>query len=171
LSDTCRVVRDGIGIRSSCYKQEVSEMGGENAAQVKHPRLIGRSIMALAAGFVVNVFLSFATDFALSAIGILPSIGDGAMNDTQSLLAAAYRTVYGVISSYVVARLAPYAPLGHALTGAAIGMVLATAGAMATWNQGLGPHWYSLSLVVTALPAAWVGGKLGAKRWVETKRA
>jgi hypothetical protein len=146
-------------------------MTGENALQVKQPRRIGRSIMALAAGFVVNVFLSLATDFALSAMAILPSIGHGAMNDTQSLLAATYRTVYGVISSYVVARLAPYAPLGHALTGAAIGMVLATAGAVATWNQGLGPHWYPLSLVVTALPAAWVGGKLGARHLAETKHA
>ena len=138
-------------------------MGGENAMQVKRPRRIGRSIMALAAGFVVNVFLSLATDFTLFAIGILPPIGDGAMNNTQSLLAASYRTLYGVISSYVVARLAPYGPVGHALTGAAIGMALATAGAVATWNQGLGPHWYALSLVVTALPAAWVGGKLGAR--------
>ena len=48
----------------------------------------------------------------------------------------------------------------------AIGVGLATAGAVATWNQGLGPHWYPLSLVVTALPSAWVGGKLGAKHWV-----
>jgi len=146
-------------------------MGGENAVRLKQPRRIGRSIMALAAGFVVNVFLSLATDFALSALGILPSIGHEAMNDTQSLLAAAYRTLYGVISSYVVARLAPYAPMGHALTGAAIGMVLATAGAVATWNQGLGPHWYALSLVVTALPAAWVGGKLGARDWEITRNA
>lgn len=138
-------------------------MEGESAIQMKRTRSTGRSIAALAAGFVVNVFLSLATDFALSAVDVLPSIGHGAMNDTQSLLAAAYRTLYGVISSYVVARLAPYAPLGHAMTGAAIGMVLATAGAVATWNQGLGPHWYPLSLVVTALPAAWVGGKLGSR--------
>ena len=142
----------------------------QNAVQVKQPWQIGRSIGALAAGFVVDVVLSLATDFALAAAGVLPSIGHGALNDTQSLLAASYRTVYGVISSYVVARLAPYAPLGHALTGAAIGMVLATAGAVATWNMGLGPHWYAVSLIVTALPAAWVGGKLGAKRWAETKR-
>jgi hypothetical protein len=95
-------------------------------------------------------------------MGVLPSLGGGAMNDTQSLIAASYRTLYGVISSYVVARLAPYGPVGHALTGGAIGMALAMAGAVATWNQGLGPHWYPISLVITALPSAWVGGKLGA---------
>jgi hypothetical protein len=139
-------------------------MESDVAEKVKQPRNLGRSVLALVAGFVVNVALSLATDFGLETMGVLPVLGHGAMNDTQSLLAAGYRTLYGVISSYVVARLAPYSPVGHALTGGAIGMVLATMGAVATWNQGLGPHWYPLSLVVTALPSAWVGGKLGARR-------
>jgi hypothetical protein len=132
--------------------------------KIERPRKLGRSILALLAGFAVNVSLSLGTDLALVSIGILPTLGRGVMNDSQSLLAASYRTLYSVISSYVVARLAPYAPLGHALTGGAIGMVLATLGAVATWNQGLGPHWYALSLAVTALPSAWLGGKLGSKR-------
>jgi len=141
-------------------------MESEVAETMKPPRRLGRSVLALVAGMVVNVALSLGTDFALVAMGILPALGRGVMNDNQSLLAASYRTLYGVISSFVVARLAPYGPLGHALTGGAIGMALATVGAIATWNQGLGPHWYALSLVVTALPSAWVGGKLGAMRSV-----
>jgi hypothetical protein len=48
----------------------------------------------------------------------------------------------------------------HALIGGAIGTVLALAGAIATWNMPLGPHWYPIALVVLALPTAWVGGKL-----------
>jgi len=50
----------------------------------------------------------------------------------------------------------------HALIGGAIGMVIATAGAIATWNHvpSLGPHWYSVSLIVGALPMAWLGAKL-----------
>jgi hypothetical protein len=132
------------------------------AESAKRQRSLGRSILALVTGFVVNVALSLGTDFLLVSMGVLPSLGGGAMNDTQSLIAASYRTLYGVISSYVVARLAPYGPVGHALTGGAIGMALAMAGAVATWNQGLGPHWYPISLVITALPSAWVGGKLGA---------
>jgi len=141
-------------------------MESEVAETMKPPRRLGRSVLALVAGMVVNVALSLGTDFALVAMGILPALGRGVMNDNQSLLAASYRTLYGVISSFVVARLAPYGPLGHALTGGAIGMALAMVGAIATWNQGLGPHWYALSLVVTALPSAWVGGKLGAMRSV-----
>ena len=130
------------------------------AEKTIHSRKIGRSILALLAGFIVNVVLSLATDFGLQAAGILPALGHGPMSDFQSALAAAYRTLFGVVSSYIVARLAPYRPLEHALTGAAIGMVLATVGAVATWNKALGPHWYPLSLIVLALPSGWAGAKL-----------
>ena len=133
------------------------------AEKASQPRSLGRSVLALVAGFVVNVALSLSTDMVMVAAGILPALGRGVMNDSQSLLAASYRTLYGVISSYVVARLAPYGPLGHALTGGAIGMVLAIVGAIVTWNQGLGPHWYPVSLAVTALPSAWLGGMLCAR--------
>jgi len=125
-------------------------------------RRMGRSILALFAGFLVNVVLSLATDFGLQVAGILPAIAHG-MNDSQSALAAAYRTVYAVLGSYIVARLAPYRPMGHALIGAALGMVLATAGAIATWNKALGPHWYPLVLIVLALPTGWAGAKL----WID----
>ena len=134
-------------------------MSGEAAKTAIRPRRIGKSVAALIAGFVVNVVLSLGTDLAFHAVGMLPALGQP-MNDLQSAAACTYRTLYGVISSYVVARLAPYAPLGHALVGAGIGMVLATAGAIATWNQALGPHWYPLSLIVLALPTGWLGGKL-----------
>lgn len=126
---------------------------------IRSPK-IGRSILALFAGFVVNVMLSLGTDFGLQALGILPAIGHAPMNDSQSALAAAYRTLYGVISSYIVARLAPRRPLAHALTGTAIGMMLAIAGAFVTWNKDLGPHWYGLVLIALALPAGWAGAKL-----------
>ena len=123
-------------------------------------RKTGRSVLALLAGFIVNVMLSVVTDFALQAAGILPAIGRGPMNDFQSALAAVYRTLFGIVSSYIVARLAPYRPIEHALVGAAIGMMLATAGAVATWNKALGPHWYPLLLIVLALPSGWAGAKL-----------
>jgi hypothetical protein len=123
------------------------------------PQKTLQSVGALLAGFFVNVALSLGTDLGLHAIGLLPALGQPE-TDSQLLLAAAYRTFYGVVSSYVVARLAPNRPMGHALLGGTIGMVLATAGAVATWNRGLGPHWYPVALVVTALPSAWAGGKL-----------
>ena len=122
-------------------------------------RSIGRSIGALLAGFVVVVILSLGTDLARHAAGIFPPLGQ-IMSNPLFLLATVYRTVYAVLGSYITARLAPDRPMGHALLGGGIGLVLAVVGAVVTWNKDLGPHWYPLALIVTALPCAWVGGKL-----------
>jgi hypothetical protein len=123
------------------------------------PRRIGRSIGALLAGFVAVVVLSLGTDFALHATGVFPALGQR-MSDALFILATAYRTLYGVVGSYVTAQLAPDRPVGHALVGGLIGVALSTLGAVVTWNKDLGPHWYPLALIVTAMPTAWLGGKL-----------
>jgi hypothetical protein len=52
----------------------------------------------------------------------------------------------------------------HALILGGIGIVLGLVGAVATWNMGLGPRWYALSLVVVALPQCWFGGWLYARQ-------
>lgn len=130
-------------------------------SQTEQPRRIGRSIGALFAGFVVVVVLSLGTDALLHATGVFPPWGQP-MSDALFGLATAYRTLYGIAGAYVTARLAPHGPMGHALLGGAIGLVLATAGAVATWDKGpeFGPHWYPLSLIATALPGAWAGGRV-----------
>jgi len=76
------------------------------------------------------------------------------------VLATTYRIVYAILGSYVIARLAPNRPMQHALLGGAIGLLVSIIGAVATWNRDLGPHWYPVALAVTALPCAWLGGKL-----------
>jgi hypothetical protein len=127
--------------------------------ETQSPRRIGRSIGALLAGFVVVVVLSLGTDLALHAAGIFPPLGQR-MSDALFVLATVYRTVYAVVGSYVTARLAPDRPMGHALVGGLIGVALSSLGAVLTWNRALGPHWYPLALIVSAMPTAWVGGKL-----------
>ena len=120
---------------------------------------IGRSILALVAGMLTAIVLSIGTDLGLHAVGLTPSLGQP-MSDRWLMLATTYRTIYGVIASYIVARLAPNRPMQHALIGGFMGLIVSIAGAVATWNSGLGPHWYPLSLIVLSLPPAWVGGKL-----------
>jgi hypothetical protein len=106
------------------------------------------------------VVLSLGTDTGLRLIGIFPQSGQ-AMTGALFLLATAYRTVYGVVGSYITARLAPYRPMLHALVGGGVGLVLSTVGAIVAWNKpDLGPHWYPLALVALAMPQSWVGGKL-----------
>jgi drug/metabolite transporter (DMT)-like permease len=123
-------------------------------------RWIG-SVGAILAGFFVVVILSIGTDLILHQTGVFPALGQP-MGDALSLLATVYRTAYAVAGSYVTARLAPSRPMLHALVGGAIGLLLSTVGAVVTWNRGpeFGPHWYPLALVVTAMPSAWLGGKL-----------
>jgi hypothetical protein len=71
-------------------------------------------------------------------------------------LATVYRTIYGILGSW----LAPHKPMKHALIGAAIGTAISTAGAVATWNKDLGPHWDAIVLILTAFPTAWTGAKM-----------
>jgi hypothetical protein len=119
----------------------------------------GRSILAVVAGFLVVVVLSTATDAVLHAARVFPPLGQS-MSNGLFALATAYRTLYGILGSYVTARLAPNQPMKHSLIGAAIGTAIATIGAVATWNMNLGPHWYPVALIVTAFPTGWLGAKL-----------
>ena len=130
-------------------------------SEAQRPRSLGRSIGALLAGFVVVVILSIGTDVVLHAAGIFPPLGKP-MSDALLLLATVYRSIYAVVGSYITARVAPDRPMQHALAGGVIGLVLSVVGAVMAWNKvdTLGPHWYPLSLVATALPCAWIGGKL-----------
>jgi hypothetical protein len=82
------------------------------------------------------------------------------------VLATAYRIAFTVLGGYVTAALAPQRPIGHVMVLGAIGTVVAAIAAAATWNAGpaLGPRWYPLMLVVTALPCVWLGGALRLRR-------
>jgi hypothetical protein len=132
-------------------------------SETQPSRGIGRSIGAVFTGMVAGIVLTIGTDIALHAVGVFPPWGQSMVGfDGALLLATAYRTVYGVVASYLMARLAPDRPMLHALVGGAIGLVVSIVGAAVTWNKGpaFGPHWYPLALIVLAMPQAWAGGKL-----------
>ena len=130
-------------------------------SDAREPRRVGRSIVAVLAGILVGAVLSIGTDVALHAAGIFPPIGQWA-GSSLFAIATGYRTVYNVVGSYLIARLAPSRPMGHSLVGGVLGVVVSAVGAVTTWNHvpSLGPHWYPIALVILALPCAWVGGKL-----------
>lgn len=133
-------------------------MNTQTAPQVP-PRRVGRSILAVLAGIVVGIVLSTASDFALHAIGLAPSIKDGWPNRLLAV-ATAYRCIYGILASYVIARLAPNRPMAHSLVAGGLGVIVSTLGAIAAWSTTAGQHWYPVALALTALPTAWVGAKL-----------
>jgi hypothetical protein len=127
-------------------------------AAPERPRAL-RRVGALFAGLLVVVALSTAADAVLHATGTYPPAGQP-MSGALFLLATGYRLVFGTLGSFVAARLAPVRPMWHAVALGALGTVLALAGLLATWDAALGPRWYPVALVVTALPCGWLGGRL-----------
>ena len=137
---------------------------GEGVISEKGPqRRIGRSIVAVLAGMIVGIVLSLGTDLVLHMAHVFPPLGASMTGyDGPLLLATIYRTLYGVLSSYIAARLAPHRPMLHAMVLGALGFAVSILGAVVTWNKGpaFGPHLYPVALIVLALPTAWLGGKL-----------
>jgi uncharacterized BrkB/YihY/UPF0761 family membrane protein len=116
-----------------------------------------KSIWAILAGFIFVVAISIITDLILEKTGIMKQPFDE-NSWIFIVFVILYRNVYGVIGSYITAKLAPNLPMRHAMIGGFIGLVLATIGAIVMWH--IPPHWYAISLIILALPSAWLGGKI-----------
>jgi hypothetical protein len=133
------------------------------SASNSQPRRIGRSIGALALGFVVVVALSIGTDVLLRRVGWYPPLDQPMVDPAMLSLALFYRAIYGVIGAYVTAAFAPRAPMAHALASGALGFIICVTGMIVMWNYG--PNWYPIALTLTTLPGAWLGGSIQQKRF------
>jgi hypothetical protein len=122
-----------------------------------------KSIGAVVAGLFFIIVASTVVDVILHLAKVFPPMGEP-MTDALAMLASSYRLVIGIVGAWLTARLAPARPMKHALILGGIGIVLGVAGLMATWNMGLGPRWYAISLPLLALPQCWFGGWLFARR-------
>jgi len=118
-----------------------------------------KSVGAIAAGLFFIIGVTTLVDLVLHATGVFPPM-DQPIDDALALLATAYRIVISVGGAWLTARLAPNAPMKHALILGYVGVVLGLVGVVATWNLGLGPRWYPILLVVLAIPQCWAGGKI-----------
>lgn len=119
-----------------------------------------RSIAAVFVGLLAVFVLSLGTDQILHEMQFYPAWDQGMHDPLQNAVALFYRCAYAVLGGYIAAKFAPFKPINHALALGAIGFVLALAGYFATRNLNLGPAWYPLALVVTAVPCSWLGGYL-----------
>ena len=95
-------------------------MTATNAA----PRRLGRRVAALVLGFVAVVVLSLGTDEVLHLLKVYPPWNQPMYDAGLCLLALSYRIVYTVLGSYIAARYAPHAPMGHALILGVVGTVV-----------------------------------------------
>lgn len=128
------------------------------ATSTHRPRRILRRVGAVAAGLLAIFAVTTVTDLVMHATGVYPPSGAPPMSSALFLLAFAYRFVFDVAGCWLTARLAPDRPMRHAMVLGAIGLALSIAGAAAMWTAG--PHWYPIALAASALPCAWLGGRL-----------
>lgn len=117
-----------------------------------------KSIGAILIPFVAVFILSIITDMILEKSGVLVREPFEANSSGLIMFIVFYRTLYNALGCYFAARLAPANPMRYAMILGGIGFVLCIAGAIAMWH--IPPHWYPISLIVFALPAAYLGGKL-----------
>lgn len=118
-----------------------------------------KSIWAGLVWIIIGAGLSIGTDKILESMGILPH--DNLRVSTWLIRAVlGYRTVYNILGFYLVARLAPYSPMKHALVLGVIGTAVSIFGAITTANMNLWPARYAWTLAVLTMPAARLGGRL-----------
>jgi len=89
------------------------------------------------AGIAAGVALSLGTDIGLRALGIFSPLGQR-MASPLFLLATAYRIVYGVVASYIIAWLAPDRRMHHALAGGVLALPRVR---WERWRRGTRPSW------------------------------
>jgi hypothetical protein len=117
-----------------------------------------KSVGAVLAGLNFIGITHTGTDAILENTGVLPK-GNLHVGTGLILTVIGYRAVLSLIGCYVTALLAPKS-MKHALALGIVGVLLSTAGAIATANMNLGPSWYAWTLVVISLTTAWLAGKL-----------
>ena len=116
-----------------------------------------KNIGAVLAGFLFVIAITIPTDLILEKTGLMKKPFD--TNPSWFIgFVVLYRCLFGVIGSYITARLALARPMRLAMIGGFIGFILSTIGAIVIWDTP--PHWYAIALIITALPCAWLGGTL-----------
>ncbi|EPG76498.1 hypothetical protein LEP1GSC058_1352 [Leptospira fainei serovar Hurstbridge str. BUT 6] len=122
-------------------------------------RFILQSIWSVLLGFVAVFVLSLGTDQILHILDVYPPWGEPMYDPSLNALALSYRIVYTILGGYITAKFAPENPMRHVIILGGIGIFFSSLGAIVTVTQhDLGPAWYPISLVITALPCTWLGG-------------
>jgi hypothetical protein len=125
---------------------------------------IWKSIGAILAGFIVVAAVSLGTDEVFHILKVYPPWGEPMRAPGANALALAYRIVYSVLGGYITAKLAPQNPVKHAVILGSIGLAISILGVIVTLPMHLGPAWYPIGLVITALPCSWLGGVLYSRK-------
>ena len=139
-------------------------MSNVTATVPARPRRLGRSVLAIFAGFVVVVVLSLGADEVFHLLNVYPPWGVPMYEPGLNLLALTYRGIFTLMGGYVTAYLAPSSPMKHVLVGCGIGLILGGLGVVAATTADLGPIWYPVAVAVTGPVLNWLGGRFYVRR-------
>lgn len=130
-----------------------------------------RSILAVVAGFVAIGALAFGTGALVAPIfpaGSFDAAGNPLTTGLQ-LLTLGYVAVYATFGCWLVGRLAPFAPMKHALALGVLGLVFNVVSAMPFWKTM--PAWYFAAGIGTTMLWAWLGGRLAERSAARARMA
>lgn len=120
---------------------------------------MARSALAIVTGFVLIAVLSIGTDLAIKAA--VPSLFDE-RGVTESLplllLTIGYVGLYATAGCYLCARMAPRAPMAHAMILGVLGLAFNLIGTVMMWDTA--PVWYHVVSLLLVMAWAWIGGRL-----------
>jgi hypothetical protein len=118
-----------------------------------------KSIVAVSAGFFLTGALAVGADLLL--LRLSPGAFDAAGRVDSPLILTimlAYVFAFATLGCYVCGRLAPRAPLQHAIVLGVLGLILNIVGTITKW--ALAPVWYHIVALLMVMPTAWIGGQI-----------
>jgi surface polysaccharide O-acyltransferase-like enzyme len=120
---------------------------------------MSRSLLAVITGFLFIATLSVGTDMVLRmAVPSLFEVDGSTTSAPILLLTIAYVGLYATLGCYLAARMAPSAPMRHALVLGVLGLAFNVAGALSIWAQY--PAWYHVMSLLLVMVWAWLGGRM-----------
>lgn len=121
---------------------------------------MGRSILAIVAGFLTVFVLSIGADAVMRGLGLFQAAAS-VMAGGMFVLATVYRAVFAILGGVMTGLLTRRQDKRDVWILAGLGVVAGLLG-IVTWfaNSGPGPLWYAVLIPVIGGPAVLLGGRV-----------
>ena len=124
--------------------------------------MIGRSIVAVVAGFLLAVVLAFGTEFALMTLFHREPVNDSDREPTLLVILLFTTNASAAVGGYFAGWVAIRRPLAHALVLGLLGLLVSIPLNVTYWSNE--PAWYHVGNLLLVLPATAIGGWMYARQ-------
>ena len=123
---------------------------------------MGRSIVAVVAGFLLAVVLACGAGFVLITLFHREPVNDSDREPTMLVILLFTTNASAAAGGYLAGWVAVRRPLAHAVALGIVGLLSSIPLAVAYWGNE--PAWYHVGNLLLILPAAAVGGWMRARQ-------